>query len=96
MLYSKRTYTIVAPKVLRPSLDYHVSISLHGNAGVTNLVVAIDGFQDGGGPVRNSQSATVDSNSTQVIKFQVRCYYFALCCRVVVTQHFWNFVILDW
>lgn len=66
-----RTYTIVAPKVLRPSLDYHVSISLHGGAALTNLVVAIEGQQDGGGQVRNAQSATVEPNSTQVIKFQV-------------------------
>lgn len=66
-----RTYTIVAPKVLRPSLDYHVSISLHGGAPLTNLVVAIEGQQDGGGQVRNAQSATVEPNSTQVIKFQV-------------------------
>jgi hypothetical protein len=61
----------VAPKVLRPSLDYHVSISLHGGAPLTNLVVAIEGQQDGGGQVRNAQSATVEPNSTQVIKFQV-------------------------
>ena len=61
----------MAPKVLRPSLDYHVAISLHGRAGQTNVVVAIEGLQDGGGPVRNAQSATVESNSTQVIKFQV-------------------------
>ncbi|XP_045036417.1 CD109 antigen isoform X3 [Daphnia magna] len=65
------TYTIVAPKVLRPSLDYHVSISLHGGAALTNLVVAIEGQQDGGGQVRNAQSATVEPNSTQVIKFQI-------------------------
>ncbi|EFX86067.1 hypothetical protein DAPPUDRAFT_313404 [Daphnia pulex] len=65
------TYTIVAPKVLRPSLDYHVSISLHGGAPLTNLVVAIEGQQDGGGQVRNAQSATVEPNSTQVIKFQI-------------------------
>lgn len=69
-----RTYTIVAPKVLRPSLDYHVSISLHGGAALTNLVVAIEGQQDGGGQVRNAQSATVEPNSTQVIKFQVFLY----------------------
>jgi hypothetical protein len=48
-----------------------VSISLHGGAALTNLVVDIEGQQDGGGPVRNTQSATVEPNSTQVIKFQV-------------------------
>ena len=70
----------MAPKVLRPSLDYHVAISLHGRAGQTNVVVAIEGLQDGGGPVRNAQSATVESNSTQVIKFQVSLllFYFSL------------------
>lgn len=61
----------MAPKVLRPSLDYHVSISLHGRAALTNLVVAIEGQQDGGGQVRNAQSATVEPNMTVVIKFQV-------------------------
>ena len=66
-----RTYTIVAPKVLRPSSDYHVSLSLHGSAGVTSIEVAIEGRQDGGGPVRNAQRATIEPNSTQIIKFQV-------------------------
>ena len=65
----------MAPKTLRPNLDYHVSISLHGSSQTTDLVVAIEGLQDGGGPVRNAQSATVDANSTQIIKFQA-CLYF--------------------
>lgn len=72
-IVSCRVYTIVAPKVFRPSSDFHVSISLHGNAGVTNVVVAIDGRQDGGGPVQNVQSASVDANSTQIITFKVFC-----------------------
>jgi CD109 antigen len=61
----------VAPKVLRPSSDFHVSLSLHGNAGSTNIVVAIEGQQDGGGPIRNTQGAIIEPNSTQIIKFQV-------------------------
>ena len=69
--FNYRTYTIVAPKILRPSLDFHVSITLHGAATTTKVDVAIEGQQDGGGLVRNSQSATVESNSTQVIKLQV-------------------------
>jgi len=65
------TYTIVAPKVLRPNLDYHVSISLHGTADVSDVVIAIEGQQDGGGPVRNFQSVTIDPKSTQMLKFVI-------------------------
>jgi len=65
------TYTIVAPKILRPNLDYHVSISLHGTTTAADVVVAIEGMQDGGGPVRNFQSATVDPDSTQMLKFVI-------------------------
>lgn len=66
------TYSVVAPRVLRPNRDYQVAVSTHGTSDVVQVSVEVGGQQDAGGRfILNRQVADLDPESTQVLNFQI-------------------------
>ncbi|XP_050711942.1 thioester-containing protein 1 allele S3-like isoform X2 [Eriocheir sinensis] len=68
---AKGTYSVVAPRVLRPNRDFHVGVSTFGTEGDVQVNVEVGGRQDSGGEILNRQIADLRPDSTQVLKFQI-------------------------
>jgi CD109 antigen len=66
-----RFYTVVAPRVLRPNSEYHVSVSTHGVDRTTQVTVDVGGRQDSGNQFTAGQSASVEPRTTRIIKIDV-------------------------
>uniref|UniRef100_T1IYG2 TEP1-F n=1 Tax=Strigamia maritima TaxID=126957 RepID=T1IYG2_STRMM len=64
-------YTIVAPKVLRPALDYHVSVSVHNVLQPVRMAITLSGRSDAGDLVSSEQHVFLQSEQNQVIGFTV-------------------------
>ncbi|KAF4518646.1 hypothetical protein B566_EDAN005973 [Ephemera danica] len=64
-------YTVIAPRVLRPNSEYHVSVSTHGVDRTTQVTVEVGGRQDSGGRFSASQSTAVEPRTTRMIKIEV-------------------------
>lgn len=69
--FFSRFYTVVAPKVLRPNSEYHVSVSTHGVERATQVWVEVGGRQDSGGRFSAGQGTTVEPRTTRIIKIEV-------------------------
>lgn len=67
----KPTYTIVAPKKLRPNLEYHVSVSLHDALSAITMNVAVSGPSDGGSYNRVDRDIILNPRETQIINFDI-------------------------
>lgn len=68
---STGTYSVVAPRILRPNRDYHVVVSTHGTAKPVKVNVEVGGQQDSGGVILNRQLADLQPDSSQVLNFQI-------------------------
>ncbi|XP_076058869.1 CD109 antigen-like [Oratosquilla oratoria] len=66
-----RTYAVVAPRVLRPNRDFHAAVSIFGSDTPVRVTVEVGGPQDAGGTILNRQVVEVQSDNTQVVKFQI-------------------------
>lgn len=66
-----RTYTIVGARALRPNSDYKVSISLFDTTAVTDIVVGIEGTQNGAGAFDYFQNVVIEPDSTKTLTFSV-------------------------
>ncbi|XP_059473013.1 CD109 antigen-like isoform X2 [Neocloeon triangulifer] len=64
-------YTVIAPKVLRPNSEYHVSVSTHGVDRTTQVWVEVGGRQDSGGKFSASQSISVEPRTTRILRIDV-------------------------
>ena len=62
---------MIAPRVIRPNRDYSVVVSLNNADGPVEITAEVGGQQHSGGVIVNRQTATLNSESTQVLKFQV-------------------------
>jgi CD109 antigen len=69
-----RFYTVIAPKVLRPNSEYHVSVSTHGVDRQTQIWVQVGGKQDSGGQFSASQSISVEPRTTRILRIDVITY----------------------
>ncbi|KAB7494034.1 Antigen, partial [Armadillidium nasatum] len=65
------TYSVVAPRVLRPNRDFTVVVSTHGTKELVRATVEVGGRQDAGGVILNRQVAELESDSTQTLKFEI-------------------------
>ncbi|ROT62853.1 TEP isoform 2 [Penaeus vannamei] len=70
-MWERRTYSVVAPRILRPNRDYHVVVSTHGTAKPVKVNVEVGGQQDSGGVILNRQLADLQPDSSQVLNFQI-------------------------
>ncbi|CAB3366518.1 Hypothetical predicted protein [Cloeon dipterum] len=64
-------YTVIAPKVLRPNSEYHVSVSTHGVDKTTQVWVEVGGKQDSGGKFTSSQSISVEPRTTRILRIDI-------------------------
>jgi CD109 antigen len=73
-----RFYTVIAPKVVRPNSEYHVSVATHGVDRQTQIWVEVGGRQDSGGQFSASQSISVEPRTTRILRIDVSNYNFTL------------------
>ena len=66
-----RTYSVIAPRIIRPNRDFNVVVSLNNAEHPVTVTAQVGGSQNTGGTVINKQEIELNSESTQVIKFQV-------------------------
>nr|BAR45614.1 thioester-containing protein 3 [Scolopendra japonica] len=64
-------YMIVAPKILRPALNYHVSVSVHNVTQPVRIDITIGGISDSGVLVSLPQQVFLESEKSQVVNFQI-------------------------
>lgn len=65
------TYSIVAPKKLRPNLDYHISATVHNVPSSVQMTISIEGPSDNGNYNSISKTALLKPSETQILKFEV-------------------------
>lgn len=65
------TYTVVAPKILRPGLNYQFSVSIHDTREPVRVSVSLLGRAVTGGLNEQATEAVINSGETQVIKFEI-------------------------
>ncbi|XP_067120977.1 CD109 antigen [Centruroides vittatus] len=65
------TYSVVAPKKLRPNLDYHVSATVHNVPSPVHMTISIEGPADNGNYNSISKVADLNPSETQILKFEV-------------------------
>ncbi|XP_063878059.1 thioester-containing protein 1 allele R1-like isoform X4 [Scylla paramamosain] len=68
---AKGTYSVVAPRVLRPNQVFHVAVSSHGTEGEVQVSAEVGGKQDSGNIILLRQIADLQPDSTQVLKFEI-------------------------
>lgn len=61
-----RHYSIVAPDVIRPNSEYHVSISLHDTSTPCEIRVGIEGIQNG---YSNFRETSLQPYTSQLLRF---------------------------
>ncbi|XP_017876968.1 CD109 antigen-like isoform X2 [Ceratina calcarata] len=64
-------YSIVAPKIVRPDSEYHVTVSTNGVSTPSNIYVELNATFDNGEKFNLSQIALVQPYSTRILKFEV-------------------------
>ncbi|XP_064467079.1 CD109 antigen-like isoform X2 [Ornithodoros turicata] len=64
-------YTVVAPKQLRPNLQYHVSASLSQASSPVDVRVSVTGTSDSGNYNAISKQAVLHNRDTQVMSFEI-------------------------
>lgn len=69
---SRRFYTVVAPKVVRPNSEYHVAVSTTGISTPSTIVVELDGDLDTGKVFGVSAEGVVEPYSTRIFKLEVK------------------------
>nr|XP_014289274.1 CD109 antigen-like isoform X3 [Halyomorpha halys] len=67
----KGYYTVVAPRVLRPNSDYHVSVTTMMVSQPTTVFVDIGGKQDSGGMFKTSQFMAVEPYVSRILQLKI-------------------------
>ncbi|XP_037089819.1 CD109 antigen-like [Pollicipes pollicipes] len=67
----RATYTIVAPKVLRPNLPYNVAITILETNKPTKVTVQVGGRPDAGGNELKSKDIVVQPGFTSILQFNI-------------------------
>ncbi|XP_068084683.1 CD109 antigen isoform X2 [Anabrus simplex] len=92
-------YTVVAPRVLRPNVPYHVAVSTQGTPVPTTVRLEVGGKQDGGGTFQVSDVVTVQPYTTQLAKLEIGDLgpgSYNLTARGVSGLEFENSTVLDY
>lgn len=64
-------YKIVSPQVVRPSSEFHVTVSIQETSQPTTVSVSIEGTTDNGRPYKNQDSITVLPYSTRIARLEI-------------------------
>jgi CD109 antigen len=65
------TYTVVAPKVVRPNTDFFVAVSAHGIDADQDVQLNIRGVSDSGQTIEIRQATTVQTDQTQIVRLRI-------------------------
>ncbi|XP_034243701.1 CD109 antigen isoform X1 [Thrips palmi] len=67
------TYTIVAPRVIRPNTDFSVAVTTQGTGQPTSVTLEVSGRQDSGGSIsqRVLQTIMVEPYSTRTARLEI-------------------------
>ncbi|XP_014601165.1 PREDICTED: CD109 antigen-like isoform X2 [Polistes canadensis] len=67
----KPYYAIIAPKIVRPDSEYHVTVSTIGVSTPSNVYIELFGNLDNGDHFNVSQSVTVEPYSTRIVRLEI-------------------------
>ncbi|KAK3922691.1 CD109 antigen [Frankliniella fusca] len=68
---AKGTYTVVAPRTLRPGASYNVAVTTQGASQPTSVTLEVSGRQDSGGNQRVVQTILVEPFATRTARLDV-------------------------
>ncbi|XP_052132451.1 CD109 antigen-like [Frankliniella occidentalis] len=68
---AKGTYTIVAPRTLRPDSGFHVAVTTQGASQPTSVTLEVSGRQDSGGNQRVVQTILVEPFATRTARLDI-------------------------
>ncbi|XP_015181620.1 PREDICTED: CD109 antigen-like isoform X2 [Polistes dominula] len=67
----KPYYAIIAPKIVRPDSEYHVTVSTIGVSTPSNVYIELSGNLDNGDHFNVSQTVTVEPYSTRIVRLEI-------------------------
>ncbi|XP_046828737.1 CD109 antigen-like isoform X3 [Vespa crabro] len=67
----KAYYAVIAPRILRPDSEYHVTVSTVGVSTPSSVYIELFGNLDNGDRFNISQTVTVEPYSTRIVKLEV-------------------------
>ena len=65
------TYTVIAPKIVRPNTDFLVAVTAHDIPTDQDVLLKIRGLSDSGQTIEIRQTTTVQSDQTQIVRLRI-------------------------